>query len=565
MLQRLKIKNIALIKELELEFTEGLNVLLGETGSGKSIIIDSINFLLGDRADKTLIRNEEAFAKVEGVFYETENKNLIELFSKYGIDYDENIIISRTMSRENKSDIRVNGSIVTLAILKEITHLLVDLCGQNENQFLLKTKNQLEMLDNFCQNPNLIERYKMELSNYHKIVDKIKALGGSEEERNKEIDFLEFQINEIVEAKLEVGEDEKIAEELKMMANIEKISNSLQVASEYFENQQGILSSLKGVTKELGNITQYVTFMGELNNRIESTKIELTDIAYEIKEYQSSLEYSPEEFYKLDSRMDLIKKLQRKYGKTIDDILNYCDSLQSRLDNLVNARTEIEKLENLKEVSLDKLFELGKKITKTRKENAKKLEKDIIEELKNLNMAKTQFQIEFNKEIERNEVENNLTNNGLDKIEFLFSANIGQPLKSLSKIISGGEMSRLMLALKSVLAKCDNIGTLIFDEIDVGISGQTSVEVAKKMSKISKNHQILVVTHSFQVVAMGDNDIFVSKTQSNGQTITKIKILTESEIIDSLTQMLGNEDIKETAHKQAEELRKWSKNYKKSM
>ena len=565
MLQRLKIRNIALIKELELEFNEGLNVLLGETGAGKSIIIDSINFLLGDRADKTLIRNGESIARVEGVFYEKDNTPLIELLNDFGIESDDLIIISRTMSRENKSDIRINGTIVTLSMLKEITHLLVDLCGQNENQFLLKTKNQLQMLDNFCQNEKFIEKYKIELSNYKNIVESIEKLGGSEEERNKEIDFLEFQINEIVESKLVEGEDLEIAEELKKLSNVEKISNSLQVVNECFDNSQGILSSVKCAIKELNSISQYSKLMEGLAERLESSKIELTDILYEIKDYQGGLEYSPEEFYRLDSRMDLIKKLKRKYGKSIEDILSYCSDMQKQLDNLCNAKEEIERLEKLKSQSLDKLYEIGNKITKIRKENAIKLEKSIIEELKNLNMQKTQFKIDFNPEVKREEIEEYLTNEGLDKIEFLFSANIGQPLKSLSKIISGGEMSRFMLAIKSVLARCDNIGTMIFDEIDVGISGQTSVEVAKKMAKISKNHQILVVTHSFQVVAMGDNNIFVSKTQSNGETITKVRLLKEEEIVDCLTQMLGNEDIKETAKKQAEELRKWSKNYKKDM
>lgn len=562
MLHRLKIKNIALIKDLEIEFEKGLNILSGETGAGKSIIIDSINFLLGERADKTLIRLNEQRARVEGVFYENSNKELIKLMENYGIDFDGTVVISRSMSRENKSDIRVNGAIVTLSMLKQITNHLVDLCSQNENQFLLKTQNQLDMLDMYSGNKKLIEEYKAENKVYNELVKKLKTFGLTEEERNKEIDFLEFQVNEINEANLVEGEEDRIQESLRKIKNIEKIKNGVEISYDYFENQVGIITSLTNAVKEIHTISQYDEKLNNLAQRMESSKIELSDIDYELKEYLMNLDYNQEEFYILDSRMDTIKRLQKKYGKTIRDILEYSRILQARLEKLNNSKEEIEKLEDLKTKSLDKLYSIGKKISDKRKNSAIELEKSVIEELKNLNMIKTQFKISFSDLPQREEMESSIYLNGLDKVEFLFSANVGQPLLPLNKIISGGEMSRFMLAMKSVLADCDNIQTLIFDEIDTGISGKTSIEVAKRMAKISKNHQILVVTHSFQLVAMADNDVYVSKNQTNSETQTKVKILNEREIVENIAQMLGNEETIESANRQAIELRNWANKYK---
>lgn len=562
MLERLKIYNIALIKELEIDFNNGLNVLFGETGAGKSIIIDSLNFLLGDRADKSLIRNNESFAKVEGQFFIKDNYQIQTMLQNYGISFDDVLIISRLMSRDNKSDIRINGTLVTLSILKEITSILVDICSQNENLFLLKNKNQLSVLDSFCSNEKNLKKYNDELNKYYDILNKLKLYGGSEEDRNKEIDFLEFQINEIIDANLTDNEDESISNELKKMVNLEKITNSLKVINEYFENHQGIMASISSVIKEIGSITQYDKSFELLAQRINSSRYDLDDIYYELKNSLNNLDYDPERYYILDSRMDLIKRLQKKYGKTVKDILNYKEILQNRLDNLNTSKDEINKLEEIKEKILDNLYIIGLEISNKRKEYANKLENNVVNELKNLNMLKTQFKIKFNDFIPREHIEKNLHKNGLDEIEFLFSANIGQPLQPLNKIISGGEMSRFMLAIKSVLAESDNIPVLIFDEIDTGISGKTSIELAKKMVKISKSHQILVVTHSFQVVAMADRNIYVSKIQKDNETITNITLLNEMQVIKKLAEMLGSDEITETSQKQALELRNWCNKYK---
>ena len=309
MLHRLKISNIALIKELEIEFTNGLNVLSGETGAGKSIIIDSINFLLGDRADKTLIRRGETLAKVEGIFFDY-NKEVCSILDKYGITAEDSLIISRTMSHENRSDIRINGTMVTLSVLKEVTGYLVDICSQNENQFLLKSRNQLEMLDSFCGNEKLLDSYNKELNVYNSIINELKQFGLSENERSKEIDFLEFQINEIEEAKLMVGEEDEISSELKKMSGAEKIKKYILDSNEYFDNNQGILNSLSSVIKNITDATRYDKDFEGLLKRLESVRYELADIDYELKDMVKNYDFDDSRYYELDSRLN--KKTSKK-------------------------------------------------------------------------------------------------------------------------------------------------------------------------------------------------------------------------------------------------------------
>ena len=550
MLQKLKIKNIALIENLEVNFDNGLNVITGETGSGKSIIIDSINFLLGARADKSLIRYGEDKAKVEGVFaVDSCSPNIKECFEMLDLEPEDTIIISRTMSQQEKSEIKVNGETVSLNMLKKISYNLIDIYGQNQQLSIIKPAYQLELLDNFDNGlAEIIVEYKKLKKELSDINYKIEQLGGSDEQRAREIELLKYQIDEITNAKISVEEEIDLIETKRKMQNLEKISQNSSNASNLLDNSA---SSLFQANNFLKHCLDYDKDLQYTMERVESICIELNDINEMMKEYVYSLNFSSNDVDEIEDRISLYNNLKRKYGNNVEDILKYFEDIKVRVNNLENCDYELSKLNKLKFDVLKQIFEVSHKITNIRKECAKKLEKLIMENLAKLGMLNAKLEFRFN---DYNEDEKYLCSNGCDSVEIMFCSNKGEELKPLKDVASGGEMSRLILAIKSITADKEQDIAMIFDEIDTGISGNIAQAVAEQIVRISKNHQVFVITHTIQIASIGDKNYLVEKHEENGRTISNIKMLSGEDRVKEIARFLSTGSVNETSIKNAKEI-----------
>lgn len=552
MLENLKIKNIAIIEDLSVDFGKGLNVLIGETGAGKSILIDSLSFLLGNRADKSLVRSSQTFARVDGIFsFDKTDEKMLKAFEKIGLETDEQILITRTISLENKSETRINGQIVTAGMLREITPLLVDIYAQNESQFLLKSKNQLHLLDNYIRlnKQECFIFYKANLIKLNLLDEKLAQFGGTEEERFKEIDYLNFQINEIELAKLSQDEERDLQDKKKKFSNLEKILQSTTDAENSLNG--GVKENIGYAVNQLNNAMKFDDGITDLSNRLSTVKIELNDIIETLSDYNQSSDFSAEEFNLIDERLDLYKALERKYSTDVEGILNKLVEMKNVKQNLINSSEIVKNLLKEKQMLLNETFMLSQQISKLRKAGADILCSKILQELKDLGMPNANLKFEFLETIFKQE---NLLSDGMDTIDLKFSANLGEPVKSLKEIISGGEMSRLMLALKTVVASVDDMPTMIFDEIDTGISGKMAQAVARKMAVISNEHQVLAITHSSQIASMGDNVYLIFKLIENGKTTSKIKLLNREEKLAEVAKFLSGDHTSSSAIQNASDL-----------
>ena len=561
MLKSLKIKNIALISNINIEFENGLNVFTGETGTGKSIIIDSLCFLLGARADKNLIRHNETSARVDGVFdIDLNNSNIKNFFENTGIEPDEQLLISRTMNTEGKNEIRVNGEIITLSILKELCVNLVDVYGQNEQLNLVKPKYQLNLLDSFTENlQSSIYEFKNQLSKLKDINNQLNSLGGNNEQRARELDLLEFEIDEIEKANLSENEENELTETRNKLNNIEKIStltltseNLLKTAYEHIYSTKNNLINASKHDEELLN----------LGERLNAEYLEISDILDTIKNYNNNLIFDENEFNKIDARLEEYKRLKRKYGNSVELVLSYYNKIKQRYEILSNCDFEIAKLEKEKKLLLSNIFKLAENITNLRKTSALTLEQSIINNLQKLGMKNACVKFDFKP---YNNDENSLHSNGCDEVELLFSANKGEELKPLKFVASGGEISRFMLALKSIIAEKDDMPTMIFDEIDTGISGLMAQAVAEQMAKISKNHQVLVITHTAQIASMADCNFLVEKLENENRTTSTIKKLSTEEKIEEISRFLSTNQQQNLAMENAKFLIKNQNDFKNSL
>lgn len=553
MIKNLSIKNVALISSAQIDFEKGLNVLTGETGAGKSILIDSIGLLLGNKLDKTLLRSGENECKVVGCFEVPNNiKRSVDNFcEKYDLEICDEFIVSRYFNIDGKSQIKINGQTSTLAMLKELSALLVDSYGQHESYMIFDTKNHLKILDDFCQMDKQAHfaEYKncyQELKNINK---QIAQIGGSEEDRTRNIELLAYQIEEIKNANISQEEYDNLVLEKKRLLNIGKIATSTAEASEMLHQ-----NSVQAVARAKNCIMQasmYDEGLASIVDRLESVKIELTDILQTVDEYNDNLNFSDIEQQKIDDRFNLYSLFFRKYGKTVEDILLLLDKMIAEKNMLENAKETLQRLENQKSIVLCKMFDLAKKIRKTRQNGAEQLSNQILDNLHKLNMKNATLSFDFNDYVCEEE---NLFANGMDMVQIMFSANLGEPQKPISKIASGGEISRFMLALKAVIAKFDNMPTMIFDEIDTGISGATSEAVAKQMATIGKNHQVIVITHSQQIAAMGDANFLIKKQEEDGKTYTLVQRLSEQQKIQEVARFMSGSNITEAALQNAKEL-----------
>lgn len=567
MLKSLIIDNIALIDHLELSFDAGLTVLTGETGSGKSIIIDSLAFVLGDRADKTLIKYGADTAEVTALFQIGNDSRIKDKLESLGFSSESEVLVTRRMSLNGKNDARINGKTVTLAMLKDICSDLVDIFGQGQHLALLNENNQLDVLDSFCDfngvDVELQEKLLPELISINKRLD---SFGGSDAERMRLLDILKYQIDEIERAELDVNEEAELIENHKRILNLEKIIAAISAATMALDAEKGAINSTSEASNALKPVCSVDGEIGDLQNRLQSCSLELEDVNSSLQDLLARYDISQDEIERVEERLELIKTIKRKYGSTIEEVLSFFDKIQKQYDEMLNATELIAELQRNKLDVLNKMYQLASLKSVERKRVAKLLAERIMRELCDLGMKNTNFVVQFQEEsVTFDEYASSPCANGFDKVEFLMSANVGEPLKPLSKVISGGEMSRFMLAIKNITAQAEKIPTMIFDEIDTGISGNIARTVAEKLAAVSadqqQGYQCIVITHLPQIAAMADDNLLVHKYQDGGRTHTSVERLSASEgKVQEVARLMGGVGVNSTAS--AAELVEWCNGFK---
>lgn len=564
MLRTLTINNIALISYAEIDWGQGLNILTGETGAGKSIIIDSLNFVLGDRADKSLIREGEEEALVEAEFDEI-NSITQEILKEYEIDFEDGLILSRKMTIDGKNICRINGIKVTVSALKSIASSLVDIYGQHENAILLNSDNHINILDNFigdkitCAKQEYLQAYnnfkqiRFKLNEYNKMTDV-----------DIRCEILQKQLEEINEANLVVGEEEELQKKCDMYDNQESIvrasSNVYTLLNGDMENNA--CDSIHSAIRELSKIEEYNSDITEYIARLEEARIEIADIASSVDSISNSVSVDEFEAQKDIARLSVIHNIEGKYGDTEEQVLAYRDKITSEVEELSNYSFMLEKLTNDYNLALENLEQKGIDLSDVRKTYATKFENLVVSELKELGMPNTGFAVDI---VTYNDIEtiaHKASTNGIDIVEFLISPNLGEPLKPLRKIISGGEMSRFMLAIKKITAQIDGVNVMVFDEIDTGISGKIAQVVANKLYDISNSKQVLAVTHLPQLASMADVHFLIAKSTDNGRTNTNVTLLNKEKSAVEIAKMIDGIEASEFAVLHAEKLLDIAKQYK---
>lgn len=565
MLEKIIIKNYVLFDDVEIDFQNGFNVLVGQTGAGKSLILSSMKFALGGKTDKSVIRNGESCAKVTLCFLL--KKELIPLLESIGVSVDdESLIISRTLRQDGKNEYRINGEIVTLSSLKILSDALVDFHYQNESIELLNQKNHLTMLDSFCGKD--IDSLKQDIQvlkqKLEEVRQKIKEIGENEYDRERQISLFQYQIDEINNANLQEDEENDIQDKLKIAINSEKISKSLSTSIDYLSSEKAGLSLIKYSISELHKLNGLNEDIDKCCARLESTRYELEDIVSELGNLDSLTYFDSNEIDSLYRRLDEIKLLKKKYGNSLEEITKFCDEAQSKLDLLINANEILESLKSERAKLSKQLYGYCEKLTKVRTQQSKKFEESILSELRSLSMKDAKFVVDIKplKEYDENFI---CDENGNDRVEFMFSANLGQSLQPIIKSISGGEMSRFMLGLKSILVDMYTPSLLVLDEVDTGISGEVGTYVAQKIAKISKSTQVICITHMPQVTAMADRYIYISKINDNNLTTSKASLLTDKEQIEYISKLFSMTDTTNSSNESAKELKEWCNNYKQTL
>ena len=537
MITNLHIKNIGIIGEIEIDFNTGLNVLTGETGAGKSLIIGALGIISGGRFSKEMIRNGENNSYIEICMYEPENENAI----------DGNIIISREINLNGRNMCKINGRMVTVNELKDFMSDFLEIHGQNANQNLLNSKYHIKYLDEYIGKDveELKQKYYVLYQKYNEIKIHLKENLGDEKERQRKIDLLNYQINEIENACLKNGEEEELEEKRKLMMNVEKIEKNLHEA--HMSVGENTIDFLSSGIRALEKIEQIDTKYEDIANRLKSVYYEIQEISRDIAYYKDEVYFDEQERNDVETRLDLIYSLKRKYGNTIEEILEYCRQVKDEVYRIENLEDSINKLKKEQKDLEENMEIIAKQINKLRKEKGGILSKQINQNLQELEMknAKVNICVEYQQEF---------FENGKDKVNINITTNVGEEEKELSKIASGGEMSRIMLAIKTVLASSDEMPILVFDEIDTGISGKAANSVAEKLSEISKKHQVLCISHLPNIAALGDYNYFISKKIKNNRTNTSIKLLNENEIIKEIARISSGE-VNDTTIKYATELR----------
>jgi len=561
MILDLQIKNFVLIDNQKIEFGQGLNILSGETGAGKSILIDAISAILGDKVSTDSIRTGYDSASLEATFDITDLSEIKTLLSDSGIDSEDDIlIIKRDLFSNGKGRCYINSSQVPTSKLKEISGYLIDIHGQNEHQTISKTAKHRELLDSFGNLSNEVSLVREIHDKLNIIRNKINSFKIDEREKARLIEFNTFSIKEIESANLKSGEEEELTNEANILSNSEKIFQEISNSNELISGDSGVIEKLKKTANSLSKISDIDVDIATLLDSIRESLYNLEDTARTLKSFNSSMDFSPEKVNAVEERLNLIQQLKKKYGNSIEEILQYLEKAKSELESINSSEEEIEELKESEKTAVKDAKERAFDLSSKRKEAAVDLEKKVEEQLKDLGMGDTEFKVSIEYETDANgDIESNNTKyilypHGLDKIEFFISANKGETLRQLRKVASGGEMSRLMLALKNVIQSADIVDTLIFDEVDTGISGKTAEIVGKKLKSLSCKKQVLLITHLPQIAAMSDKHFLVKKDSDGTRTSTIIKQLNPKDKIHEVARMLAGEEITETSLKHAEEL-----------
>lgn len=554
MLQSLYLENIALIEKLGIELFPGFNVLTGETGAGKSIIIDAVNFVLGERTSRDLIRNGAARAKVEAVFNLNEGDAAFAALDALGIEYDGNeLILSRELSAAGRNACRVNGTLVPVASLKSVSDTLVDIHGQHEHQALLDAENHISYLDAYCHAESLpiIEKIDAIVSRRNELMLKRNSGFSSEREREREMEMLRYQIEEIASANLEAGEEERLNAEKTVLLNAERIRTALETAHMALSGAEegSALSAIDTARRSMRDIAALNKDYEALSDKIEELYYAAEDISFALRDTSENVESDMQRLEEIEQRLKLISDLKRKYGRTVEDVIDFGKDAGTKLNELENAEAlaaELDaKLDRLKaeyNVAADEL-------SKVRRAAGDRLKRDVLNELKDLGMAKAMFDVALS-----DASGGEPRKGGRETAEFMLSANPGEPLKPLEKVASGGELSRIMLCFKSIFADNDRVPTLIFDEIDTGISGRTAAVVGEKMLGIAKKHQVICVTHLAQIAALADAHLMVRKYDDGKNTFVETRQLNEEEKVQRIAQMMDGESDSPSALTHAREL-----------
>ena len=557
MLKTLYLKNIALVDEAEIAFSEGLNVLSGETGAGKSVILDSIDFVLGAKADKGMIRSGQSECSVRAEFT-CEPELLRPVLEELDLEESDTLLIVRRLNADGRGSLKVNGCPMTATMLRKLTSQLVDVHGQSEHFFLLKETNQLRLLDQIAGT----ERERAEVASLLKerrsYAEKLSSLGGDEGERERRADILRFQIDELENAALKEGEEEELTSLRTKYQNAEKILGGLKTVRDALLSDGGASDAVNTAHRGLISIEKYGDYAA-LSERLENALAEIEDIGETAESLAEELDIDEREAERVENRLDEIKSLKKKYGGSVEEALNFLSRAKEELQLLENSAEECEKLKALLESNAKKLYSACEALTKKRKEGAEGFTRRVTEELKTLNIPSARFEIAFDPYSEEDLPRANAE--GLDRVKFLFSANAGEPVKELGKIISGGEMSRFMLAVKAQLSSIGTIGTYIFDEIDAGIGGKTARVVAEKFADIAKTTQIIAVSHLAQIAAFADRQFLIEKKEEGGRTFSRIRPLEEEERAGELVRLLSGEQGG-SALMHAEELLKNARAYR---
>ena len=548
MLQNLHVKNMALIDEVEIELQSGLNILTGETGAGKSIIIDSIGFALGEKADKNLVRNPDEASLVELTFVE-ENKTILHALSEAQIEVEDGVIILSRKISNGRTIAKINGESVPASKLKEIASLLIDIHGQHEHQSLLHASKHLNFLDEFAKNEigTLKDELAKAYTSYRQIQKELEEGSLDQESRARELSLLEYELHEIESANLKTGEDEELETEYRKIGNSKKIIEALQEVSQLM-GERGAADAVARSVRELMSVSALDEDMGSLCDQISDIEQLISDFGRDLSGYIDALEYDEERVSFVEKRLDELNHLKAKYGTSIDAVIASMQERQQRIDKLLNYAEYEQNLKAEYEKARQDLEGLCQRLSDIRHADGEQFKQQMIAALSDLNFLDVRFDLDFQRL-------DHFTGDGFESMEFLISTNPGAPLRKLKDIASGGELSRIMLAFYSILASQDEIDTLIFDEIDTGISGRTAQMVSEKMNVIAKNHQVICITHLPQIAAMADAHFFIEKNVIDNSTVTDIHLLDQEESIAELGRMLGGVEVTETVLQSAREMK----------
>ncbi len=554
MLTELSIRNFAIIDEMKVSFTDGLNVITGETGAGKSIIVGAVSLLLGDRASADMIRSFEESATVEALFDIGEKDELKKKVRQMGFHVGKELILKRIVSRTGKNRVYIDGQLATLGMLSAISESLINICGQHEHQVILNADNHIDIIDEFGDLLPIRLEYADMYGQYLSLKEKIGQSLSVKRTRGEREELLRFQFKEIDDAGISAGEDAALLEEKKVLNNVQRLMDYAAGAHDVLYGRAGsVLEELRGAIASIREIKKIDTGLRLSDGDLDATYYQLEEIGLALRDYMKNLSYDPARLETIDDRLDLLGRLKRKYGRTLEEVSQKRLQIEEELKAIASVDDEIEKMSKDFEALSPTLLEKARDLSKRRRDTASVLKKAIEGEIHSLRMENAAFEVTF-KTPEGHQGSASFNPRGIDEVEFFLATNVGESLKPLNRIASGGELSRIMLALKNVLAMTGSVGTIIFDEVDSGIGGATAEDVGKKLKGVAKHHQILCITHLPQIACFGDRHYRVVKTVSGERTIASVDVLSDKDRLDEIARMLGGTELTKKTREHAREM-----------